>query len=258
MLDAIVAHYTVLDSIKADLGRAYRSYVVNKASPGIVPITISQDQEHALGLAYTSRPEAAGLKWIDGINYNALLSCPFCGGDGARTIEHYLPQASYPEFSVFSLNLMPSCGDCNRKRNDANKHGAEIKLLHPYFDWHLLDKLDLYTSIDFMSGVPRFELEYDREELDDEQQERIDHHIKINVDWISFINKTLAELEVLKVEAEKYSGVDDFLRRCVDDKVYLYDRVGAVNSWGQALCKGILKLTEVEVACVFGCYFGKR
>lgn len=258
ILDSIVGHYVALTPIKNELKTAYRNYVVRKASPFISPVAVSKEQAEALHLAYSSRPQAAKLSWIEEINYNALLSCPFCGGDGARTIEHYLPQKSYPEFAVFSLNLMPSCGDCNRKRNDSNKYGALIQLLHPYFDRELLNKLTLYTSINFKHGIPNFQLDYEKESFNEDQQERIDHHISTNVDEISFLNKTLGELEALKVESEKYKDAENFLNDYISDKIYLYTRIGAVNAWGQTLCRGIARLEEDEINSLFHANFGKR
>jgi hypothetical protein len=258
ILESIVSHYITLAPLKPKIKTAYRNYIIKKASPSLPPILVSKEQSNDLSLAYTSRPEAAKLKWINEINYNGLLSCPFCGGDGARTIEHYLPQASYPEFSVFSLNLLPSCGDCNRKRNDSNKYGAAIQLLHPYFDRMLIQKIEAFTSINLQSGVPSFYLDYDRKNFDDSQQERIDHHIITNIDEISFLNKTLGELEALKIESEKYSSYQLFLDGCISEKIYIYTRVGAINSWGQALCRGILRLSGDEIDLIFKSHFGRR
>ncbi|EAD2695982.1 HNH endonuclease, partial [Escherichia coli] len=40
--------------------------------------------------------------------------CPFCGDIGqTKNIDHFLPIAHYPEFSVMPINLVPSCRDCN-------------------------------------------------------------------------------------------------------------------------------------------------
>ena len=51
--------------------------------------------------------------------YDALLNaakekCPFCGGIGTqRNLDHFLPKAHFPQFSVLPRNLVPSCRDCN-------------------------------------------------------------------------------------------------------------------------------------------------
>ena len=46
---------------------------------------------------------------------NAKLSvCPYCGLPGRLTLDHYLPRAvaAFPQFSVYSLNLVPACDAC--------------------------------------------------------------------------------------------------------------------------------------------------
>lgn len=67
----------------------------------------------------------------DEIYFNGLLTCPYCGNIGTPdTIDHYLPKADYPEFSIFSDNLVPSCFHCNNNRKDK----PNIKeTMHPYF-----------------------------------------------------------------------------------------------------------------------------
>lgn len=73
--------------------------------------------------------------------YDALMSaandkCPFCGGLGRpRNLDHYLPKAHYPQFSVLPVNLVPSCRDCNMdgKGEDYATNESE-QVLQPYLD----------------------------------------------------------------------------------------------------------------------------
>lgn len=73
--------------------------------------------------------------------YNALLNaaeerCPFCGGIGTpRNLDHFLPKAHFPQFSVLPINLVPACRDCNM---DGKGHdfaiNAEEQIIQPYVD----------------------------------------------------------------------------------------------------------------------------
>ncbi|WP_020481290.1 HNH endonuclease [Methylomonas sp. MK1] len=73
--------------------------------------------------------------------YDALLNaakekCPFCGGIGTpRNLDHFLPKAHFPQFSVLPRNLVPSCRDCNM---DGKGHDfatkAEDQIIQPYAD----------------------------------------------------------------------------------------------------------------------------
>lgn len=73
--------------------------------------------------------------------YDALLNsakgdCPFCGGIGTpRNLDHFLPKAHFPQFSVFPQNLVPSCRDCNMdgKADDYATCAAD-QLIQPYSD----------------------------------------------------------------------------------------------------------------------------
>ena len=73
--------------------------------------------------------------------YNALLNsaeekCPFCGGIGTpRNLDHFLPKAHFPQFSVLPRNLVPACRDCNmdgKGQGFATK--AEDQIIQPYVD----------------------------------------------------------------------------------------------------------------------------
>jgi hypothetical protein len=73
--------------------------------------------------------------------YDALLNaakekCPFCGGIGTpRNLDHFLPKAHFPQFSVLPHNLVPACRDCNM---DGKAHAfatnAEDQIIQPYAD----------------------------------------------------------------------------------------------------------------------------
>lgn len=73
--------------------------------------------------------------------YDALMSaanekCPFCGGIGRpRNLDHYLPKAHYPQFSVLPVNLVPSCRDCNMDgKGEDFATTEEAQVLQPYLD----------------------------------------------------------------------------------------------------------------------------
>lgn len=73
--------------------------------------------------------------------YDRLLNaaqekCPFCGGIGTpRNLDHFLPKAHFPQFSILPQNLIPSCRDCNM---DGKAHAfattASKQLIQPYLD----------------------------------------------------------------------------------------------------------------------------
>ncbi|MHA5498404.1 HNH endonuclease [Pseudomonas aeruginosa] len=63
-----------------------------------------------------------------------LRICPFCGIGHASTLDHYLPKAKFPLLSVVTLNLVPSCKDCNTGKNADIASTEAEQTLHPYFE----------------------------------------------------------------------------------------------------------------------------
>lgn len=72
----------------------------------------------------------------DALKNSAHEKCPFCGGIGSvKNLDHFLPKAHFPLFSVMPWNLIPACRDCNMDGmagNYATVAGNQI--IHPYAD----------------------------------------------------------------------------------------------------------------------------
>lgn len=73
--------------------------------------------------------------------YDALLlssgeRCPFCGDIGhTKNLDHFLPKAHFPEFSIMPLNLVPSCRDCNMgEKGQVFATISDEQAIHPYVD----------------------------------------------------------------------------------------------------------------------------
>lgn len=60
--------------------------------------------------------------------------CPLCAHRPVSSLDHYLPKAHYPALVVTPLNLVPSCGDCNKSKLNAIPLGADEVGFHPYYD----------------------------------------------------------------------------------------------------------------------------
>jgi hypothetical protein len=85
--------------------------------------------------------------------------CPFCGISSARTLDHVMPKAHYPDLTVLPINLVPCCRDCNTEKLDEKITSIESQKIHPYFD-DLTDKQWLYADVvDFGGPVVSFRVE---------------------------------------------------------------------------------------------------
>ena len=83
----------------------------------------------------------AARKRYDEIKLLAHDECPYCGGcgelveeEGIGTLDHFLPKARFPVFSIFPANLVPACTTCNTGMGSHFPISPELQPLHPYFD----------------------------------------------------------------------------------------------------------------------------
>lgn len=60
--------------------------------------------------------------------------CPYCGRGGTGTIDHYLPQSSFPLYAIFSMNLVPACSECQAIKNDRILSFDRGRPIHPLLD----------------------------------------------------------------------------------------------------------------------------
>jgi 5-methylcytosine-specific restriction endonuclease McrA len=72
--------------------------------------------------------------------YERLMSaarfgtCPLCGENSARTLDHHLPRAHFAAVAVAPSNLVPACRDCQSAKLETFPSSAGEQTLHPYFD----------------------------------------------------------------------------------------------------------------------------
>lgn len=82
-----------------------------------------------------------------------LRRCPYCGIGHTTTLDHYLPKAKFPLLSVVTLNLIPSCKDCNTDKKISFATTETEQTLHPYFEQHaVINEQWLYAQLN--QGTP--------------------------------------------------------------------------------------------------------
>ncbi len=82
-----------------------------------------------------------GRVLYDAIRASSDGLCPLCGIGSVSTLDHYLPKARYPLYSVHPHNLVPACMDCNKGKGSAVLNSSIEEPLHPYFvSQHFIDE----------------------------------------------------------------------------------------------------------------------
>lgn len=240
----VCRYYSDLAPRARDVVKAYRDYIVSCAQ-GVVPIGLCKRDKELMELAYSSKAKAAGLDWINRLHDGHDLNfCPLCGGPGCRTIDHHLPDASYPEFSVFSRNLVPSCSSCNPKRNNSNQHGAALLTLSPYFDHAALDCIRLYTEIQPPYSDPTFGYKVKLQPFNAALSARINNHLATCIDDAAFVTWTKGQWsDMYSQRASRHSTVGSFVAELTDN-LNAEVQLGNGNSWNASLVRGLLRNPE--------------
>ena len=118
----------------------YVQYVaVNGDAHSVANVVLPDPIKAQLKALYASPSKE--LPHIDRIREESDANCcPMCGSFHSGTLDHLLPKTDYPVFAIFGRNLVPAC-KCNSKRTDQLTGAPNERILHPYFDDVLRERL---------------------------------------------------------------------------------------------------------------------
>lgn len=165
--------------------------------------------------------------------------CPLCGQRVVMTLDHYLPKANFPVFSVVPYNLVPACSDCNKiKLNEVPQH-ANQQTLHPYYDdvtneqWIYAEVIeDDLVAIRFFVQSPVT--------WDQVLKDRVSHHfdiLKLGELYAAQAGTELANIRYRLNELHNAAGAETVSEHLQEEAV---SRQRAhVNSWQTAMYQAI-------------------
>lgn len=188
---------------------------------------------------YYSRP-VKGFEYIKQIRDELSPTvCPMCGSLSSGTIDHVLPRELYPEFSLFSLNLVPACGCNSRRIND-----ADVAPLHPYFDYGL-DKRLVTCNISGQYDAPVIDI-VAADDLGADLTVRVQSHIenvlkrnKINIYFDKAWFRMVAAPRVW-LGLTEHKGVGDVEAAIRRMSMTWLQQTGTENNWVSIFCSGML------------------
>ncbi|WP_353167585.1 hypothetical protein [Providencia sp.] len=124
---------------------------------------VSKDDFVKLYTEYMVKGDTLPRSIYNTIRASSNNICPLCGISIVTTIDHYLPKARYPIFSIYTNNLVPACDTCNKGKGSSTYTSKESQPLHPYFsaphfyatDWIKANVLKTSPlSFDFYADPP--------------------------------------------------------------------------------------------------------
>lgn len=149
----------------ANTGELYAIPALNSESghdPEVVG-ELLKSELHKFYTQYFVPEEKPGRKVYDALLNSAKDECPFCGGIGTpRNLDHFLPKAHFPQFSILPANLVPSCLDCNLiEKKHAYASKPEHQVIQPYLDQlHFFSDQWVYAKFEAGSGDDPGQFEY--------------------------------------------------------------------------------------------------
>lgn len=135
----------------------YNTYNTNKynlerMSPDIRVSGISEDLLHCYD---TSTKVVAEVKKRikDNIPTQKKGRCLYCMISEPTTLDHYIDKSDFPEFSIYTDNLIPCCASCNTRKKAKWRNGTQRLIINNYFDTLITDNY-LYVDIGFSREIP--------------------------------------------------------------------------------------------------------
>jgi len=161
--------------------------------------------------------------------------CPFCSVGRVKNLDHFLPKAIFPIFSVVPINLVPSCRDCNQDKNADFPSTLYDQTLHPYFDdvsevqWLYAKVIETIPPvIDYFTQESAIEV--------NELQLKVSYHFNAYKLGEIFSDKAAEELSNIDEECRRLleNGGANHLKQYFLDKKSSYAR-NHKNSWQVAM-----------------------
>ncbi len=178
--------------------------------------------------------------------------CLYCDLNEDDPLDHYMPKQIYPEFSIFSLNLVPSCSKCNRKKFNTwlDKKGNR-SFINPYFD-RINDKELLKCEILFANGNPS-----PKYFIDTGSTNQISEIMKNHVDILDLLIR-YEKVSNLAITDYVHKGQDwktekdheNLFRKAIKQDLLLMKKRFGTNYWKVALLKSMLESKEFIRFCL--------
>ena len=168
--------------------------------------------------------------------------CPYCLLNSPTTLDHYIGQTEFPEFSILVRNLIPCCQVCNQIKDRYWRRNYRRRFIHFYNDTFLENRF-LYANLLFNNNdVPNLNFELIKpENLTNYQFDIISWHFEdldLRNKYIGRSNAMLStEIQIIKNSSQRGDSIQS-IRQVVIDK-YTNTIGFGVNYWQNCLYETI-------------------
>jgi len=232
-----------LRRVRPRVFEAYDRYQQHKRNlTGLAAIRCTRLQKKDLSGNYKLTGENKPLAYIreDLLDREPAEYCPYCSFGEAESLDHFLPQSLFPEFSLLSKNLVPCCPRCNLLKRAKNGEHA----IHPYYD-HLGTRI-VYAEVEVSDAVAvRYKLR-NRNGMNTKLFERCQEQfnlLELEKRWRKQASLTLANQRGALRSALQSSGVSGLKSR-LREQARSHRENGGLNGFGYSLYAALANSTE--------------
>lgn len=241
-----LSSYPDLKVMRAHIEFQYQHYLGVKGNVLELNAPISLDMKLAVCLRSHYSGNIAALDFIKKIRKSlSPRVCPMCGSPKTGQVDHITPKDEYPEFAIYSYNLVPAC-DCNALKGIVFRNVlTNERVLHPYFD-EILKKRLTYLSFKKNGIYPIIEVEI---VVGVSNERNVRYHInnilkKTNV--VEFAIQLWGQISddpnsLLFLSTEDFPVTEDLVEKSLVKILSMKDReFGTPNNWYSMFFGGIL------------------
>ena len=175
--------------------------------------------------------------------------CPFCMISAPNTLDHYFDKGDYPEFSVYTPNLIPCCSECNtQKGSKIFLKNGERKVLHYYYD-KIPNYQFLVMTLELSDNIPVIKISLKLDESKEEDRIIKNHFaaLKLEERYKKQFNDQLStlinEFRDYYLEEKNINNIIEMINRRIDS----YRKNNGINYWVACLFDGVVKNQDVFV-----------
>ncbi len=151
---------------------------------------------------------------------SSASKCPYCLLNRPNTLDHYFDKSDYPEYSVFTPNLIPCCSECNsQKGTDLFDDSHQRLFIHFYLD-NIPDYQYLFVRfiIDSPKSIPQISID-----LQFRENEPIERQIRNHFSQLDLLKKyhdaiinrlpvVLGEIKIAKSSGRSLDQIQEIMR----------------------------------------------
>lgn len=143
----------VLEGISSYVYGDYKLYATNKyALECLVPDSKVSGYKEELISCYEwgKSSSQAKKKVVKKLPEQLKEYCPYCLINEPDTLDHYLDKSKYPEYAMYTYNLIPCCSVCNKKKGTNFLKDGNRMFINYYYDELPKDEF-LHIDVDIKS-----------------------------------------------------------------------------------------------------------